>query len=104
MRVSDDKLIADKVCVACLNDNCVEHSVEASGDHYFKCQICGRCTRYHDTYEDAEEAFDKCADPHYAGSGTVLLRISDINEWARLGILPNKDLHLYDLRNRINGD
>jgi hypothetical protein len=98
------ELIADKVCVACLNDDCVEHLIDMDGDHYLRCQICGRCTRYQDTYEDAEEAFDNCADTHYDSSGTVLLRISDINEWARLGKLPNKDLHLYDLRNRINGD
>lgn len=104
MRVNEGELLEGKVCIACLNDDCVRHRVDEDGDHYVYCAICGRSTRPNDSQEDAEEAFDWCADPHYDGSGTVLLRISDINKWAEMGMLPNKDLHLYDLRNRINGD
>lgn len=103
MQVNEGELIEGKVCIACLNDDCVRHRVYVSGDHYVYCAICGRRTRPCDSREDAEETFERCADPHYAGADTVLLRICDINKWAEMGMLPNKDLRLYDLRNRING-
>ena len=104
MRVDEGELLEGKVCIACLNDDCVRHRIYANGDHYVYCSICGRTTRPCYSLVDAEEAFEWCADPHYDGADTVLLRICDINEWARAGMLPNKDLRLYDLRNRINGD
>lgn len=104
MRVDEGELLEGKVCIACLNDDCVRHKVVEGGGHYVYCAICGRTTRSCDSLADAEESFDWCADPSYAGADTVLLRISDINKWAEMGMLPCKDLHLYDLRNRINGD
>lgn len=104
MKVNEGELLEGKVCIACLNDDCVRHKVDDDGNHYVYCTICGRTTRDNYSPEAAESAFEWCTDSHYDGADTVLLRICDINDWARAGMLPCKDLYLYDLRNRINGD